>query len=105
MPALHGKRKRSPLELPRFEDTWTLPGVSREEVRFGCRERGPRIRGVPSEAIRLAQLGDNRSASWPRTPGISDVTLRNWIKQERAERGERPGGLSQDEREELKPAA
>jgi transposase-like protein len=33
--------------------------------------------------------------------GISDVTLRNWLKQERAERGERPGGLSQDEREEL----
>ena len=27
--------------------------------------------------------------------------MRNWIKQERAERGERPGGLSQDEREEL----
>ena len=28
--------------------------------------------------------------------------MRNWLKQERAERGERPGGLSQDEREELK---
>jgi transposase len=27
--------------------------------------------------------------------------LRNWIKQEKAERGERPGGLSRDEREEL----
>jgi transposase InsO family protein len=27
--------------------------------------------------------------------------LRNWIKQEKAERGERPGGLSGDEREEL----
>jgi transposase-like protein len=27
--------------------------------------------------------------------------LRNWIKRERAERGERPGGLSSDEREEL----
>ena len=34
--------------------------------------------------------------------GISDVTLRNWIRQERTERGERPGGLSRDEREELK---
>jgi transposase len=29
------------------------------------------------------------------------VSLRNWIKRERAERGERPGGLSGDEREEL----
>jgi transposase len=28
--------------------------------------------------------------------------LRNWLEQERAERGERPGGLSQDEREELR---
>jgi hypothetical protein len=37
--------------------------------------------------------------------GISDVTLPNWVKQERTERGERPGGLSSDEREELKPAA
>ncbi len=27
--------------------------------------------------------------------------MRNWLKEERAERGERPGGLSGDEREEL----
>jgi transposase len=27
--------------------------------------------------------------------------LRNWLKRDRAERGERAGGLSQDEREEL----
>ena len=27
--------------------------------------------------------------------------MRNWLKQERTERGERPGGLSGDEREEL----
>jgi transposase len=33
--------------------------------------------------------------------GISDVTLRNWLKQEKTDRGERPGGLSSDEREEL----
>ena len=33
--------------------------------------------------------------------GISDVTLRNWLKEEKADRGERPGGLSADEREEL----
>jgi choline dehydrogenase-like flavoprotein len=31
----------------------------------------------------------------------SGRNLRNWIKQDKAERGERPGGLSQDEREEL----
>jgi transposase len=43
----------------------------------------------------------SRSASWPGDLGISDVTLRNWLKQEKAQRGERAGGLSQDEREEL----
>ncbi len=29
------------------------------------------------------------------------MTLRHWLKQEKAARGERPGGLSGDEREEL----
>ena len=27
--------------------------------------------------------------------------MRNWLKHEKAERGERPGGLSSEEREEL----
>ncbi len=53
------------------------------------------------EAIRLAWLGDKPQRQLAEDLGISDVTLRNWIKQERAERGERPGGLSGDEREEL----
>ena len=50
---------------------------------------------------RLALLGDKPQRQLAKDLGISDVTLRNWIKQERAERGERPGGLSSDEREEL----
>jgi transposase len=33
--------------------------------------------------------------------GISDVSLRRWIREEQAAGGERPGGLSSDEREEL----
>jgi transposase-like protein len=33
---------------------------------------------------------------------ISDATLRHWLKEEKASRGERPAGLSSDEREELK---
>jgi transposase len=53
------------------------------------------------EAIRLASLGERPQRQLARDVGISDVTLRNWIKQERAERGERSGGLSGDEREEL----
>ena len=33
--------------------------------------------------------------------GISDVTLRNWVKQAERDAGKRPDGLSSDEREEL----
>jgi transposase len=53
------------------------------------------------EAIKLALLGDKPHYKLAKDLGISDVTLRNWLRQEKAERGERPGGLSSDEREEL----
>ena len=33
--------------------------------------------------------------------GISDVSLRRWVREEQAAGGERPGWLSNDEREEL----
>jgi transposase len=65
------------------------------------RTRPPYPEGFRREAIRLAELGDKPQRQLARDLGISDVTLRNWIKQAKAERGERPGGLSQDEREEL----
>ncbi len=54
------------------------------------------------EAIRLARLGDKPHSRLAKDLGISDVTLRNWLKEEKSSRGERPGGLSSDEREELK---
>jgi transposase len=53
------------------------------------------------EAIRLVRLGGRPQRQLAKDPGISDVTLRNWIKQQKAERDGRPGGLSRDEREEL----
>jgi transposase len=53
------------------------------------------------EAIRLAQLGDKPQRRLGKDLGISDVTLRNWLKGEKAAKGERPGGLSADERQEL----
>jgi transposase len=65
------------------------------------RTRPPDPEEFRREAIRLARLGDKPQRPLAKDLGISDVTLRNWIKQEKAERGERPGGLSQDEREEL----
>jgi transposase len=63
------------------------------------RTRPPYPEEFRREAIRLALLGDKPQRQLAKDLGISDVTLRNWI--ERAERGERPGGMSGDEREEL----
>jgi transposase len=65
------------------------------------RTRPPYPEEFRREAMRLA-LGDRPQRQLAEDLGISDVRLRNWLKQERVERGERPGGLSQDEREELR---
>jgi transposase len=66
------------------------------------RTRPPYPEEFRREAIRLAHLGDKPRRRLAKDLGISDVTLRNWLKQEKAERGERAGGLSTDEREELR---
>ena len=50
----------------------------------------------------MALLGDKPQRQLAKDLRISDVTLRNWVKQEKAARGERPDGLSSEEREELK---
>jgi transposase len=65
------------------------------------RTRPPYPEEFRREAIRLAQLGDKPQRQLAKDLGISDVTLRNWLKEEKAARGGRPGGLSGDEREEL----
>jgi transposase len=65
------------------------------------RTRPPYPEEFRREAIRLAQLGDKPQHGLAKDLGISDVTLRNWLKQENAAKGERPGGLSADERAEL----
>jgi transposase len=60
----------------------------------------PRTRPpYPEEFRRVA--GRQAAAQAGEGSGISDVTLRHWLKEEKAARGERPGGLSQDERGEL----
>jgi transposase-like protein len=100
--ALPATRQQDRLELPRFRRHLDASGRKPGKVRFWCRERGRRIRRS-SAARRSALRGSetSRSASWPRDLGISNVTLRHWLKDEKAARGERPGALSQDEREEL----
>jgi transposase len=63
------------------------------------RTRPPYPEEFRREAIRLAQLGDQPQRKLARSLGISEVTLRHWLKEEKASRGD--GGLSSDEREEL----
>jgi transposase len=62
------------------------------------RTRPPYPEEFRREAVRLAQLGDKPQRRLARD---LDVTLRNWLKEEETARGERPGGLGSDEREEL----
>jgi transposase len=66
------------------------------------RTRPPYPEEFRREAVRLAQLGDKPQRKLAKDLGISDVSLRRWVKEEKATKGERPGGLSSDEREELK---
>jgi transposase len=66
------------------------------------RTRPPYPEEFRREAIRLARLSDKAQRRLAKDLGISNVTLRHWLKEEKAARGERPGGLSEDEREELK---
>jgi transposase len=53
------------------------------------------------EAVRLVQSSPNRSiAQIARELGVSDNSLRNWLKQTEIDAGE-PEGLTTEEREEL----
>jgi transposase len=65
------------------------------------RTRPPYPEEFRREAIRRAQLGDEPQRRLAKDLGISDVTPRNWLKEEKGAKGERPGGLSSDERSEL----
>lgn len=78
--------------LGRFR-SW--PGESEVQAP---RTRPPYPEEFRREAIRLARLGDEPHSRLAKDLGISDVTLRNWLKEVKASRGERPRGLSSDER-------
>ena len=65
------------------------------------RTRPPYPEEFRREAVRLARLGDKPQRRLAKDLGVSDVSLRRWIREEHAAGGERPGGLSSDEREEL----
>ena len=54
------------------------------------RTRPPYPEEFRREAIRLAQLGDKPQRTLAKDLGISEVTLRNWLEQEKAERASAP---------------
>ena len=63
------------------------------------RTRPPYPEEFRREAVRLARLGDKPQRRLAKDLGISDVSLRRWIREEQAAGGERPGGLSSDDLE------
>jgi len=90
------------LVLPRFRRHLNASGRKPGKVRFRCPERDRRIpRNFAGRRSVSLGFGDQPQRKLAKSLGISDVTLRNWLKDENASRGERPGGLSGDEREEL----
>jgi transposase len=54
-----------------------------------------------AEAIELVRLSNKPIAQLARDLGVSDMTLRNWVKQAEVDQGKREG-LTSDEREELR---
>jgi transposase len=65
------------------------------------RTRPPYPEEFKREAIELVRITGKSKRQVAEDLGISDVTLRNWIKQAERDEGKRPDGLSTDEREEL----
>jgi transposase len=54
------------------------------------------------EALSILRSGARTPAQLARELGCTEQTLRNWVRQDEAERGERPELLSSDERARLR---
>ena len=65
------------------------------------RTRPPYPEEFKREAIELVRISSKSQHQIAEDLGISDVTLRNWVKRAERDEGKRPDGLSTDEREEL----
>jgi transposase len=65
------------------------------------RTRPPYPEEFKREAIELVRLTGKSVRQVAKDLGISEVSLRNWIKEAERDEGKRPDGLSSDEREEL----
>jgi len=65
------------------------------------RTRPPCSEEFKRETIELVRISSKSQRQITEDLGISDVTLRNWVKQAERDAGKRPDGVSSDEREEL----
>ena len=54
------------------------------------------------EAVRLLETSGRSIPQVAAELGVSGESLRNWLKQEQLDRGEREDGLTSDEQEELR---
>src|SRR3981081_706469 len=65
------------------------------------RTRPPYPPAFRAEAVRLIRSGDKPLTEIAKDLGVSDQTLRNWVRQEEVEEGSR-AGLTRGEKEELR---
>ena len=106
------RRSRSPMKRqPSISARTGVPPVSRTPEGFRRKTTARRVRSASDQtavSTRSSSGGDQARRISSKSQhqiaedlGISDVTLRNWVKQAERDEGKRPDGLSTDEREEL----
>ncbi len=74
---------------------------SQKGVHQMPRTRPPYPPEFRAEAVKLVRFSQKPISEVARDLGVSSESLRNWLKQERIDTGER-NGLTTDEREELR---
>ena len=67
-----------------------------------ARTRPPYAPEFRREALRLLRAGDRSPKQLADELGCTEQTLRNWMRQDEADRGERSDVLSSDERRRLR---
>jgi len=82
-------------------DTLRLGTIESQKGVHMPRTRPPYPPEFRAEAVKLARSSEKPISEVARDLGVSSESLRNWLKQERIDTGER-NGVTTDEREELR---